>query len=114
VDSKHEREYTARHKEIRNKLLQMAKDSNCACFHVSKIAADLGWDQRTVRSHLKILEIDKAGVFLDAEEKEFCTREGLALLVDKIGLIEKAPLRSEKAKPQSFKKCLKSEGGKDG
>ena len=85
MDSKHKREYTARHKEIRNKLLQMAKDSNCACFHVSKVATELGWDQRTVRAHLKILEIDKTGVFLNAEEKEFCTREGLALLVDKIG-----------------------------
>ncbi|MCK4698276.1 MAG: hypothetical protein KAT53_08245 [Dehalococcoidia bacterium] len=47
-------------------------------------------DQRTVRAHLKILEIDKAGVFLDAEEREFCTKEGLALLTDKIGLREKA------------------------
>ena len=107
MDSKHEREYTARHKEIRNKLLQMAKDSHCACFHVSKIATELGWDQRTVRAHLKILEIDKTGVFLDAEEKEFCTREGLTLLVDKIGLMEKAPLRSGKPKLQPFKKVLK-------
>jgi predicted transcriptional regulator len=36
---------------------------------VSKIAAELGMDQRTVRAHLKIPEIDKTGVFLDAEEK---------------------------------------------
>ena len=89
MNSKSERDYIARHQQIRSKLLQMSKDSNCACFHVSKIAAELGMDQRTVRAHLKILEIDKAGVFLDAEEKEFCTKEGLALLADKIGLREK-------------------------
>ena len=52
-------------------------------------------DQRTVRAHLKILEIDKAGVFVDPEEKEFCTKEGLALLAKKIGLMEKAAEEKE-------------------
>jgi len=43
-------------------------------------------DQRTVRAHLKILEVDNAGVFVDPEEKEFCTREGITLLAKKLGL----------------------------
>jgi len=83
---KGERDYTTKHKLIRNKLIEMAKDTNCACFHVSKVAAVLGMDQRTVRAHLKILEIDKAGIFVDPEEKEFCTKEGIALLAEKIGM----------------------------
>jgi hypothetical protein len=93
MNSKSDRDYITRHQQIRDKLLDMAKESNCACFHVSKIAADLGMDQRTVRAHLRILEIDKAGVFLDAEEKEFCTKEGLTLLAEKIGLRETATER---------------------
>ncbi len=88
MNSKADRDYITRHQLIRDKLLQMAKESNCACFHVSKIATELGMDQRTVRAHLKILEIDKTGVFLDAEEKEFCTKEGLVVLAEKIGLRE--------------------------
>ena len=47
----------------------MTKDFECGCFPVSKIAAELGMDQRTVRAHLKIIEIDNAGVFLDPMEK---------------------------------------------
>jgi hypothetical protein len=43
-------------------------------------------DQRTVRSHLQILEIDNGGVFVDPERKEFCTREGIALLAKKLGV----------------------------
>jgi DNA-binding transcriptional ArsR family regulator len=88
MNNKSDRGYINRHQQIRDKLLDMAKESSCGCFHVSKIAAELGMDQRTVRAHLKILEIDRAGIFLDAEAKEFCTREGLMLLAEKIGLGE--------------------------
>ena len=38
------------------------------CLHVPKIGAELGMDQRTViRAHLKILEIDRAGISLTSE-----------------------------------------------
>ena len=90
MNSKFDRAYVERHQQIRDRLIQMVKESKCGCFPVSKIAADLGMDQRTVRAHLKISEIDQAGVFLDARKKEFCTKEGLALLAERIGLIDEA------------------------
>ena len=88
MHNKYERDYTTRHERIRNKLMKMTKERDCGCFTVPKIAAELGMDQRTVRAHLKIIEIDSAGVFLDAEEKEFCTKEGLLLLANRLGLKE--------------------------
>ena len=66
----------------------MTKDSSCACFPVCKIASELGMDQRTVRARLKILEINNVSVFLDPDEKEFCTKEGLILLANRLGLKE--------------------------
>ena len=86
--NKYERDYIAKHERIRNKLIEMAKESNCGCFPVPKIATELGMDQRTVRAHLKIIEIDNTGVFLDPEEKEFCTKDGLILLANRLGLKE--------------------------
>ena len=86
MPDKYHRDYTARHERIRDKLVEMTKDSGCGCFPVPKIAAALGMDQRTVRAHLRIIEIDSAGVFLDPEEKEFCTKEGLILLTKRLGL----------------------------
>jgi DNA-binding transcriptional ArsR family regulator len=88
MNSKFDRAYVERHQQIRDRLIQMVKESKRGCFHVSEIATALGMDQRTVRAHLKILEIDNAGIFLDHKEKEFCTKEGLALLAEKIGLRE--------------------------
>ena len=85
---KYERDYTARHERIRNKLMEMAKECGCGCFPVSKIATELGMDQRTVRAHLKIIEVDNAGVFADPDEKEFCTKEGVTLLAKRLGLKE--------------------------
>ena len=82
------REYISRHEQIRNKLIEMAQGSESGCFSVAKIAAELGMDQRTVRSHLKILEVNNAGVFVNDEKKEFCTREGIALLAKRLGLKE--------------------------
>jgi len=86
MPDKYHRDYTARHERIRDKLVEMTKDSGCGCFPVPKIAAALGMDQRTVRAHLRIIEINNAGVFLDPQEKEFCTREGLILLAKRLGL----------------------------
>ena len=86
MNGKHERDYITKHEQIRNKLMEMIKEGGSGCFPVSKIAVELGMDQRTVRAHLKILEVDNAGVFVDPEEKEFCTREGITLLAKKLGL----------------------------
>ena len=83
---KYERGYTARHEQIKNKLMEMASESGSGCLAVSKIAAKLGMDQRTVRAHLKILEVNHIGVFVNAEEKEFCTKEGIVLLAKRLGL----------------------------
>ena len=85
---KYDRNYIARHHQIREKLMEMIEKRNCGCFSVPKIAAELGMDQRTVKSHLKILEIDNAGVFTDPEEKQFCTKEGLILLANRLELKE--------------------------
>jgi len=86
MSGKHERDYITKHEQIRNKLMELVKEGGAGCFSVSKIAVELGMDQRTVRAHLKILEVDNAGVFVDPEEKEFCTREGITLLAKKLGL----------------------------
>lgn len=80
------RDYTIRHQRIVDKLMEMCRDCNCASCPVPKIATELGMDQRTVRAHLRIIEIDKGGVFLDPDEKQFCTKEGLVLLANRLGL----------------------------
>jgi len=41
-----------------------------------------------VMARLKIIEINTAGVFLDPDEKEFCTKEDLVLLAEGPGLKE--------------------------
>ena len=81
-----DRDYTLRHQKIVDKLTELWQDTSCACFSVPKLAAELGMDQRTVRAHLRIIEIDNAGVFLDPEQKEFCTREGLIRLAERLGM----------------------------
>ena len=86
MNSKQEQDYITKHEHIRNKLMEMIKEDGYGCFSVSKIAVKLGMDQRTVRAHLKILEVDNAGVFADSEEKEFCTKEGIVMLAKKLGL----------------------------
>ena len=83
-----DRDYIDKHQQIKNKLLQMSKECNCGCFPVPKIACELGMDQRTVRAHLKIMEIHNIGVFVDPTEKEFCTKEGVILLAKRMGLKE--------------------------
>jgi len=90
MNDKYTRDYIARHEQILNKLVEMTKEERCGCVSVAKIATELGMDQRTVRAHLKIIEVDRAGVFIDDEEKEFCTKEGIILLAKRLGLIEKS------------------------
>jgi predicted transcriptional regulator len=90
MDSKSERDYTIRHEKVVNKLMEIAAEKDCGCVSISKLATELGMDQRTVRAHLKIIEIDHAGVFTDSDERQFCTREGIILLAKRLGLGEVA------------------------
>jgi DNA-binding transcriptional ArsR family regulator len=86
MGEKRERDYIARHEQIIKELAEMANGSESACFSVARIAARLGMDQRTVRAHLRIAEADRVGAFVDAEQKQFCTREGIIRLAKKLGL----------------------------
>ena len=90
MSSKHDRDYIAKHQQIREKLLEMVSESERACFDVAQLASQLGMDIRTVRAHLKIMEVDAVGVFMDTGEKQFCTKEGVALLANILKLNEKA------------------------
>ena len=90
MTSKRNRDYIIRHEQIWNKLVKMAEESDSGCIRISKIATELGMDTRTVRAHLKILEVHNAGVFIDSDEKEFCTKEGIALLARRLRLTETA------------------------
>jgi len=85
--SKYEREYISKHELILNKLAQLTREGCGGCIPVARLASELGMDQRTVRAHLKILEVDRGGVFADADGKEFCTRDGIVLLARRLGLI---------------------------
>lgn len=88
MTSKQDRDYVTRHEQIVNKLVEMVDKSGTTCVSVSKIASALGMDQRTVRAHLRIIAANKAGVFADNEEKQFCTKEGVTLLAKRLGLIK--------------------------
>ena len=90
MDGKYDRDYISKHEQISDKLKEIAKKSGIGCVSVTRIATELGMDQRTVRSHLKLIEVDKAGVFIGPEEKEFCTKEGIILLAKKLGILETA------------------------
>jgi len=90
MSSKRERDYIATHQQIRNKMIEMVSKNERACFDVSQLASQLLMDIRTVRAHLKIMEVDSVGVFMDPSEKQFCTKEGIALLANILKLNEKA------------------------
>lgn len=83
------RNYFAKHKKIRDKLIELSKTSEYACFNVARLALELKMDVRTVRAHLKIMEIDAIGTFLDDEQKQFCTTKGIALLANTLRAGEK-------------------------
>ena len=84
MSGRYDREYITRHEQIRYKLMDMMRTSERGCFEVAKIATELGMDQRTVRAHLRIIEVDNAGVFMDPAEKQFCTKEGIMLLASRL------------------------------
>ena len=88
MSEKDERDYIARHMKIVKELIEMSKEFDSACFSVAKIAARLGMDQRTIRAHLKVIEVDNIGAFVSAEQKEFCTKEGIIALAKKLGLTD--------------------------
>ena len=88
--SKHDRDYIDKHQQIRNKLVELASKSERACFDVAQLASQLKMDIRTVRAHLKVMEVDAVGVFMDPGEKQFCTKEGIALLANMLNRREKA------------------------
>lgn len=88
MSSKVYRDYTTKHEKIVNKLMEMSADGDGGCFSISRLAVELGMDQRTVRAHLKIIEMDHGGIFTDPDEKQFCTKEGIILLAQRLGLGE--------------------------
>ena len=102
MHGKYERSYTGRHEQILNKIMEMIEESDHGCLEVSKIATALKMDQRTVRAHLRIVELDNAGVFADPEGKQFCTKEGVALLAKRLGLKEIADEQETEPKEQNM------------
>ena len=80
MSGKRERDYIATHQHVKKKLVELASESEHACIDVTRLASSLGMDIRTVRSHLKIMEVDAVGVFMDSGLKQFCTKEGITLL----------------------------------
>ena len=83
-------DYISKHEKIRKKLIELTRENRRACFDVSHLASELGMDIRTVRAHLKIMEMDMVGVFMDPGRKQFCTKEGVALLANILKLDQKA------------------------
>ncbi|MFC1942110.1 hypothetical protein ACFLWU_02710 [Chloroflexota bacterium] len=79
---KREQEYINRHERIKNKLVELDKESKHGFFEVVKLASELGMDKRTVKAHLRIMELDNFGVFVDQDEKQFCTREGVSMFAE--------------------------------
>ena len=86
MGSGYERDYIAKHQQIRKNLIDLAGESERACVDVAQLAGHLRMDIRTVRAHLKIMEVDAVGVFMDPGEKQFCTKEGIALLANLLKL----------------------------
>ena len=82
MSNKSKRDYIAKHEKIKDKLTELSETSEHACFSVSRLASELKMDVRTVRAHLKIMEIDAMGTFLDDEQKQFCTKEGVTMLAN--------------------------------
>jgi len=86
MNSNRQRDYLARHKRIRDKLMETVNSTGTGCVYVSQLAGQLKMDVRTVRAHLEIMEVDAAGVFVDSTKKQFCTKEGIALLANALKL----------------------------
>ena len=81
-----QQDYLAKHKRIRDKLIDIINSTGRGCVDVSQLAQQVGMDIRTVRSHLEIMELDSAGVFVDSAQKQFCTKKGIAMLANALKL----------------------------
>ena len=77
-----EQDYLAKHRQIKNKLLEQVSIGEHVCVDVSELASELEMDIRTVKAHLRVMEVDAMGIFMDPSEKQFCTKEGIALLAN--------------------------------
>jgi hypothetical protein len=83
---RYNRNYVIKHERIVNKLKELVAQREYGCVPVSMLAKQLKTDERTVRAHLRIMQIHGLGVFNDSREKEFCTPEGILQLAEKVGL----------------------------
>jgi hypothetical protein len=79
-------DYLAKHKRIRDELIEIVNSTGCGCVDVSQLSDRLGMDVRTVRAHLEIMEVDSAGVFVNPTKKQFCTKEGISILANAVKL----------------------------
>ena len=86
MSSNRQRDYISKHIIIRDKLIEIVNSTGLGCVDVAQLAYRLGMDVRTVRSHLEIMEVDSAGVFIGSDKKQFCTKEGIALLSNALKL----------------------------
>ena len=86
MSNNHQRNYLARHKSIRNTLIETVNDTRHGCIDISQLPYRLRMIVRTVRAHLKIMEIDSVGVFVDSAQKQFCTKVDIALLANTLKL----------------------------
>jgi hypothetical protein len=88
ISIKRQRDYLDRHRKIRNILIDTVNRTGRGCVDIAQLASRLGMDVRTVRAHLEIMEVDSAGLFVDSTKKQFCTKEGIALLANTLKLGE--------------------------
>ena len=86
MSRKHERDYIAKHTQIREKPIDLTRENKHSCVDIAQLASKLGMDTRTVRAHLKIMEVDTVGVFMDPDEKQFCLKEGIVPLANMLKL----------------------------
>ena len=82
MNKNREQDYVAKHKKIRQNLAELTMESNRPCVDVHLLSSQVGMDIRTVRSHLRVMEVDMIGVFIDSSKKQFCTKEGISLLAN--------------------------------
>jgi hypothetical protein len=88
MSNNRQRDYISKHIIIRNKLIEIVNSTGTGCVDVSQLSYRLGMDVRTVSSHLEVMEVDSAGVFVDPSKKQFCTKEGISLLANALKLRE--------------------------
>jgi predicted ArsR family transcriptional regulator len=86
MSTNRQKDYLTKHKRIRDKLVETVDSTGSGCVDVSQLAYQLGMDVRTVRAHLEIMEVDSVGVFVSPAKKQFCTKEGIALLANVLKL----------------------------